>query len=286
MDIFGDLESFGIKKMDDVDIYKEEKDNKEEKEKAPASEGKKLNEADFIFDKNMTCPVCGHTFKTKKVRAGKARYLGTDSDLRPLHEGVDTVKYDVIVCLHCGYASLERIYSNITSRQIKEIREQIGYSFKGMTNAPGEYSYDEAIQRYKLALFCCVVRKTKMSERAYICLKIAWLYRGQGQSLNPEMPDYEAKKKECEDCEKSFIEKAYEGFKIAFEKESMPICGMDQYTFSYLMADLARQCRDYDAADRYIYDVIGARSVSAKVKEKARTLHERIRQEREQQKDV
>ena len=77
--------------------------------------------------------------------------------------------------------------------------------------------------------------------------------------------EYQQKKKECEDNEKAFIEKAYEGFTMSYLKESMPICGMD---------------RDYDNADKYIYDVISARSVSSSVKEKARTLHEKIKQER------
>lgn len=284
MDIFGDLEGLGIKKSDSIDIFAEEEpESKEEPVKESAKEEKVLSEADYIFDKNMTCPVCGHTFKTKKVRAGKSRFLGTDSDLRPLHEGVDTVKYDTIVCLHCGYASLERMYSVVTTRQAKEIREQIGYNFKGMTNAPGAYTYDEAIQRYKLTLYNCIIRKMKMSERAYVCLKLAWLYRGMKQSLKEGTEGYEQKKKECDDNERAYIAKAYEGFKIAFDKESMPICGMDQYTFSYIMADLARQCKDYDRADKYVYDIIGSRSVSAKVKDKARTLHERIKREKDAQ---
>ena len=58
---------------------------------------------------------------------------------------------------------------------------------------------------------------------------------------------------------------------------------MDQYTFSYLMADLARQNKDYDNAQKFIYEIISSRSVSAKVKEKARMLNERIKQEKDEQ---
>lgn len=282
MDIFGDLESLGIKKTADVDIFAEdEPETVKHEAAAPVKVEKVINEADFLFDKSMTCPVCGGAFKTKKVRTGKARFVGTDSDLRPIYDGVDTVKYDTIVCNHCGYASLERMYSNVTSHQIKEIRAQISENFKEMPQTQKDiYTYDEAIQRYKLTLFNCIVRKMKMSERAYVCLKIAWLYRGMEQGLNESDKDYQQKKKECDDNEKSFIEKAYEGFTMAYSKESMPICGMDQNTFNYLMADLARQCKDYDNADKYIYDVISARSVSSSVKEKARNLHEMIKNDR------
>lgn len=285
-DLFGDLAGLGIKKPQSEDIFKEDEQEAAARPgvQSPIEKKEKVfNEADYIFDKNMECPVCGRSFKTKKVRAGKARFLGTDSDLRPLHEGVDTVKYDAVVCLHCGYASLERVFTNVTAKQAKEIRDQIGYNFKGMTNSIGAYTYEEAIQRYKLALLCCVIRKMKISERAYVCLKLGWLYRGWKSTLSEADADYEKKKKECDDNEKSFITKAYEGFKIALAKESMPICGMDQYTFSYLMADLARQNKDYDNAQKFIYEIISSRSVSAKVKEKARMLNERIKQEKDEQ---
>ena len=40
------------------------------------------------------------------------------------------------------------------------------------------YSYEKAIERYKLALYNTLVKKGKNSEKAYECLKISWLYRG------------------------------------------------------------------------------------------------------------
>ena len=119
-DLFGDLAGLGIKKPQSEDIFKEDEQEAAVRPSVQSPIEKKekvFNEADYIFDKNMECPVCGRSFKTKKVRAGKARFLGTDSDLRPLHEGVDTVKYDAVVCLHCGYASLERVFTNVTEKQ-------------------------------------------------------------------------------------------------------------------------------------------------------------------------
>ena len=61
-------------------------------------------EADYIFDKTIKCDVCGKEFKTKQIRTGKARFIGTDDILKPLYEGVDTCKYDIIMCPHCGFA--------------------------------------------------------------------------------------------------------------------------------------------------------------------------------------
>ena len=47
-------------------------------------------ETDYIFDKTIKCDVCGKEFKTKQVRTGKARFIGTDDILKPLYEGIDT----------------------------------------------------------------------------------------------------------------------------------------------------------------------------------------------------
>ena len=54
-------------------------------------------ETDYIFDKTIKCDVCGKEFKTKQVRTGKARFIGTDDILKPLYEGIDTCKYDIII---------------------------------------------------------------------------------------------------------------------------------------------------------------------------------------------
>jgi hypothetical protein len=279
MDLFGDLESLGIKKAVDDDIYKEEETAMTRKPQEAVKEEKVINEADLIFDKTMKCPVCDKEFKTKKVRAGKARFIGHDSDLRPLHDGIDTVKYDAIVCTNCGYASLERVFSNVTSMQVKEIKEKVTATFKGIKYDEGTYSYEEALQRYKLALYNCVVRKLKSSEKAYVCLKIAWLYRGMQGLLTDDVGDATLKK-DYRLAETAFIQKAYEGFKMAITKESMPICGMDNDTLNFLLADLGRQCGDYDNAAKFAYEIIGSRASSSKHKDKARELYDRIKEEK------
>ena len=73
-------------------------------------------ETDYIFDKTIKCDVCGKEFKTKQVRTGKARFIGTDDILKPLYEGIDTCKYDIIMCPHCGYAASLRLFGHHTEK--------------------------------------------------------------------------------------------------------------------------------------------------------------------------
>jgi len=277
--LFG-LEELGITKTKDIDIFQEEKGNDRNKMKIEEQATSEIKESDYLFDKTMTCPVCDKSFKTKQVKIGKPRFIGTDTDLRPRYENVDTVKYDVVVCLHCGYAEFMRNFNSISSRQIKDVKENISSTFKGITNELGEYSYPVALQRYKLALYNGVVKHSKLSERAFICLKIAWLYRAQIESLPKDSVDYAKVAREYAINELMFTKNAYEGFFKAISKEMPPICGMDETTINYMLSDLARRCQDYDNAEKFAFAVIGSRSASAKIKEKARVELQIIKKEK------
>jgi len=105
-----------------------------------------------LFDKTYTCPVCDSEFKAKTVKVGKAKLVGTDMDLRPKYEGIDLLKYDIVLCPHCGYAALTRYYKILSSFQAKRIREIISKAFKAQKESNEIYSYEEALERYKLAL--------------------------------------------------------------------------------------------------------------------------------------
>ncbi len=102
------------------------------------------------------------------MKTGKARLLGTDQDLRAKYEGIDAVKYDVILCPHCGYAALNRYFNNITKVYAKLIKENISSKVQLHTYDDDIYTYEEAIERYKLCLANAVVKRAHASEKAYL----------------------------------------------------------------------------------------------------------------------
>ena len=85
----------------------------------------------YVYDKKIECPVCMKEFTTKIVKTGKARFKGSEMDLRPIYEGVDTIKYDVYMCPHCGYSAVSREFNNITPSQRKTLMEEIGSKYAG-----------------------------------------------------------------------------------------------------------------------------------------------------------
>lgn len=275
-DIFSGLEGMGLGGLSGVKIYDEEKKPANGSNSSGQPQQKVVAEEDYIFEKKMQCPVCDKEFHAKTVKTGKPRLIGSDSDFRPKYSGIDSIKYDAIVCPHCGYAALSRFFGYMTSVQARLIKENVSAKFKKLPETGATYTYDEAINRHKLALLNAVVKKAKASERAYTCLKIAWLYRGKKESLMSD-PKNGAEVKVCEQNENEMLKNAYEGFLIAHQKEDFPICGMDDSTFEYLLADLAVKNEKYDIAVRLTSGIIVSRTANAKIKEKARTLRDTIK---------
>lgn len=101
--------------------------------------------------------------------------------------------------------------------------------------------------------------------------------RGKSESLPKETKDYEKEIMKLKEEEQRFIQKAYEGFVNAFSKESFPMCGMDEHTTTYLVADLARRCGRTDEAKRWISKVLTARDAKERIKSKARDLKELLK---------
>ena len=273
--ILSGLEAFGLGNLSKMEVYEKEVE-KEKKGAESEVVHHTVSEAELIFDKTYTCPVCDKMFKAKNVKAGKVKLNSMDSDLRPKYQSMDSLKYDAVVCPNCGYAALNRFFNYMTSVQAKLIKENISASFRGLPQEGEIYSYDDAIARHKLALVNTIVKRSKLSEKAYTCLKTAWLLRGKAETLSAEISDYVNVKKALKEEETEFLKNAYEGFQEAFSKEMFPMCGMDENTCTYLVGELARRLGHYEEASRWISRVLTARDANERIKAKAREAKEQI----------
>lgn len=271
--IFSGLEKLGLGKLEKVEVF-EDASKKEEEVKEGKRKPAAVSEADFLFEKTYVCPVCDKEFHSKKIRTGKVKLLAADTDLRPKYQYVDCLKYDAVVCPHCGYAALDRFFKFMMPAQARLIRENISANFKGLPATENIYTYDDAIERHQLALLNTVIKKAKESERAYTCLKMAWIYRGKAESLPEDTPDRKEQIQELQNQEKELLENAYTGFEAAFSKESFPMCGMDEITVSYLLAELARRIGRYEESSRWISRVLISREANERIKNRAREIKE------------
>ncbi|MGN0131318.1 MAG: DUF2225 domain-containing protein [Lachnospiraceae bacterium] len=271
------LDNLGLGNLKGLEIYNEpHKDDKTAATVQNAAKVTELKEEDMVFDKTFTCPVCDSEFKCKMVRSGRARAIGSDMDLRPRYENIDVIKYDIIACPHCGYAGMEKNFPYLTPSQRKAIKENICDSFMPRRVDPEKkiYTYQEALERHKLALVNTIVKRGKDSEKAYICLKTGWLLRGEAELFDRNDPDYARKKHENDSAENQFLRNAYDGFIKARASESFPICGMDSITIDYLLSALAIRFEEYETAAKLLSGIITSRGANSRIKDRARDLKE------------
>lgn len=272
--IFSGLEDLGLELSSD-DIFKNEAEEVTLK-KAETVQIKVMREDEYLFDKTYECPICNQTFKERTIRTGKARLVKTDSDLRPTFDGIEPLKYDVVHCPECGYTALTRYFGPMTRVQKTMIVEKICSKYRKKTEDIITISYEEAINRYKLALANAMVRKAKTSEKAYICLRAGWLVRSYIEVLLKDEFRDDVRIREMRELEEEFIKNSYEGFINAREGEGFPMCGMDETTLDYLIASLAIRFEQFQVASKLIASIIFSPSSSARIKDKARDLKEKM----------
>ena len=283
MGLLSGLGGLGLNNLEGMNLY----ENPEKPEKRDLGENgannneqdakaKTVDETEFLLEKSFECPVCYKKFKSLGMRAGKGKLVRTESDLRPIYEGIEPLKYEVIMCPTCGCAALPKYWGILTDMQRKNIKDNIGRAFKTKIYTENTYSYEDALERYQMALANSIIKQAKNSERAYICLKAGWLLEAQAESLDVNSSDYDAKKSELENRSDEFLKNAMEGLISARQSEHFPICGMDEPTLDYLIAALSVKFGEYNQAAKLVGNILTSRSANTRIKDKARDLKEEI----------
>lgn len=267
------LASLGLGDLENAQIFEEPKNDKNEDNNG--QEIPQVQEKDLIYDRSFDCPVCDAKFTSKVMKTGKSKLLRTDTDLRMVYEGLDVQKYDAITCPNCGFTAINRFFKPMTSVQVKNIKEKICQNVQLKPSNGEIYTYNEAMERYKLALACAIVKQAKSSEKAYICLKSAWLLRGWQEELT-EKGEPKEKIEDLQKQEKEYLQNALDGFIAAMANETYPICGMDEVTFEYLIAVLALQFGKYDVSSKLIATILTSHNASVRMKDKARDLKDAL----------
>lgn len=279
MSIFSGLESLGLGDLKNLDIFeeKEQKGTGRGREQAEKKAESEIKEEDFLFQKKFTCPVCDKEFSQLMVRDSKAKSMGHDKDLRPLFYGIDTQKYDIILCNSCGYARMQKLHEALPKSYRNMLREKIMPNYKPMELGAAKITYEEAVMRYKLALMNAVVRQAKHSEKAYIALKLSWIYRGMREGLTEDDPEYKEKAEQFTAQEKEYQKLALEGFTKAKSSEMAPYAGLNDLTLDYLLAILNMGEENYSDALKLVHSVLQNPAASTGQKQKCYEVIQEIK---------
>ncbi|MFV0520337.1 MAG: DUF2225 domain-containing protein [Lachnospirales bacterium] len=253
--VFSGIERFGIFKATESTLFKDD-----DRGTMP-SLSKDLRFEEYIFEREVSCPVCKSTFLTPTMRSRKARILESDFDLKPNYEGLESVCYEVVTCTVCGYSSLMSTFDKLTETQAMSVGANVSQVIMNLASLPMNLSIEEAILKFKLALYCCVFKNAKDSEKAFTSLKIAWLYRALGDKAE----------------EKYYLSLAYKGFTTAYNEEDLPFMGMDYHVTNYLLGQLALNLGEYADAKRKLSALLMDKQTPPKIKSKVEYALEELK---------
>lgn len=245
--IFSGLDDLGFENIDNLKIYK----TKDELKKFELNN--KTPSTSLLYDKTITCPVCGNIFKARSIKTSSYRILKKDSDFFINYSIINPYFYDVWICDSCGYASMKTDFNTIKESQKDIIKKNISTKWH-CKNYPEIYDVNIAIERYKLALLNYTVMDSSSSKKAMNCLKIAWMYRILSQN----------------EAENLFIKNALTGFKDSYINENFPIYNMDKFTIMYLIGELNRRLGNFEEALLWFGNVITSQGINQKLKSMAR----------------
>lgn len=226
------------------------------------SQSDKLNfdELNYLYDKKVTCPVCGANFTVKAIKTSSYRIQGKDSDFFIRYNIINPYFYDVWICNDCGYSAMKVDFDKIKSFQKNLVKSNITPKWRPRTyNVP--YNVNTAIERYKLSLLNYFYIESYASKKAMNCLKIAWMFRIL----------------EDKDNEQNFLNQALKNFNDAYYNEDFPIYGMDKFTVMYLIGELHRRLGNNEDALIWFSNVITSPMASPKIKNMARDQKDLIK---------
>ena len=215
----------------------------------------------YLYPKKITCTVCDKEFTKQMVRTTKLRVLYVDTDFRSAYKDIDPNRYEVILCCHCGFASLPTHFDKVVNRQREALLQKIMPEYKHV-EPEMPLNLEDTVAIYKQAFACAEAMSAKVSVKAFLSLRLAWVYREEGKK----------------DEELVLIKNVYEGLKEAFSTENFPLGNMDEATAKYVIADMARRTGQMGEAMRWIADVVVGRGISSTIKERAVRLKDLIRE--------
>jgi uncharacterized protein (DUF2225 family) len=241
---------------------------------------KMYNEAELLYDRKYTCPVCGKEFASKAVRTGKALPDGMDFDLRQRFVNLDPIKYYVLECPKCGYADMESTFEKVNRFELEELRKNKAVKSLAANLPYGIRDHAEALMHYKSAMRCDLVRKAKYGKRGYTALHTAWLLRSWRVALHNAGEPVSDGDPMSEKEEFKLLKYAYTNFREAELKESFPINGVKESTFDYIMAALSYMLDKKEESYKYVMRVLHNDDLTPVLRIKAEDLQNTLRKER------
>lgn len=202
-----------------------------------------LSQLDPLYDKKLKCIFCQQDFTSKRVRSRFVKPIRVESDFGPVfkkEEQNNPLYYYVTVCPHCGLSFSEDFGKRIGKAAKNAILEEITKKIDKSVNYSYVRDFDTAVRAFKLAIYSAELLNEKHMVFANLCLRLAWLYRGEGMN-NEEVRFLHLAALEFE---QSYLN-------TDFNPETTP-----EMQVLYLVGELYRKLGKYQEAVKYFSSVV------------------------------
>lgn len=190
-----------------------------------------------LYDRDANCPVCGTSFSSKKIKRSAIALERRDTDYCAYYKGDNPIYYGIFVCPNCGFASFEsefKAVSEMSKRFVDHFKEKVMGAWRRREFGEAR-QWQEAVETYKLALITYTALEYKKSVVAKVCLRLAWLYRYDGDT----------------EREKVFLKYARDYFVDAFQNEDLSQDKENELLTMLLIGECSRRLEDYKAAVKW-----------------------------------
>ncbi|WML45885.1 DUF2225 domain-containing protein [Neobacillus sp. PS3-40] len=222
---------------------------------------------DPIFDKKYECLLCKKSFTSKKVRSRFVKITHFDTDFSPNYESdeANPLFYHIQICPACGFSFSDDFSKYFLPGTIELIQKEVTNRWVSR-DFGSKRTIQQALQTYKLAIYCGTLKKEKHIVQAGMYMRIAWLYRSKG-SIEEEQRFL---KLSIEEYEASYIQDDFRGTQVSVVK------------LMYLIGELSIRINDVKKAVKYFSKVIEKQkqTVEPKIIEMARERWHEIREKR------
>lgn len=209
---------------------------------------------EYLFDKQVKCPVCKEKFSLKMFRITKLRMDNQDHDFRRRYVDFEPLWYSIWVCPNCLYSnhyfdfeSFPKESAGLLMQKTQQLKESISADF----STPR--TIDQVFTSYYLALYCADVYSVDPLKPAKLWLQLSWLYKDVGDS----------------EMFKIASSSALEYYYNAYYNHSLDISTQDEQQLCIIIGELLLLKGDVKEAVKHFYKAINNKSGVPKLNQQA-----------------
>lgn len=225
---------------------------------------------EYLFEDEITCPICGEKFKNLTVFTSRLRTESADPDMRTRFKDIEPMHYEVITCPACCYSALNNSFSEGEKRFAASIAKKVDALDPRPEIKVGVYRDTFTVfAGYYLAILCA----QSMHNEYHLNTAKLWMRLGR---------IYE----DCADANMAAYanQKALDDYKYAYERYDITGAPLQQLCF--MIGTLYSKLDALEEARTFFYYAKINKEGSPVVKRRAEMFMDDLREELKKRRDA